>query len=106
MPPISGGSDDRPPGSALRWPDLIDQLGRLDDAVFEAIAGQPAALEKLRTLWPEVKMAVGPGLVEESREQYVRHALIVWRKCVAGAELRDPATAIAAMDVVSLLFDE
>jgi hypothetical protein len=86
--------------------DLVEQLGVLDDLVFEAIAGRTDALDKLRALWPEVKSAVGPALVEESREQYVRHAIGIWRDCIAGGDLRDPATAIAAMDVVSLLFDE
>ena len=86
--------------------DLIEQLGLLDDAVFEAIAGLPGAMDRLRSLWPAVQAAVGTALVEESRDQYVRHALIVWRACIEGTELRDPAHAIAAIDVVSLLFDE
>jgi hypothetical protein len=89
-----------------RGADLVEQLGLLDDVVFEAIAGRAGALAKLQSLWPEVKSAVGPTLVDESREQYVRHALRVWRRCLAGEELHDPALALAALDVVSLLFDE
>jgi len=46
------------------------------------------------------------ALIAESRDQYVRHALRVWRESLCGAELRDPASAQAALDVVSLLFDE
>ncbi|HEY1598263.1 MAG TPA: hypothetical protein VGG64_01585 [Pirellulales bacterium] len=102
--------EDASPGT-IRLPgtsgaDLVEQLGLLDDVVFEAIAGRAGALAKLQSLWPQVKSAVGPALVDESREQYVRHALRVWRRCLAGEELHDPAHALAALDVVSLLFDE
>ncbi|HVW38143.1 MAG TPA: hypothetical protein VHB99_12585, partial [Pirellulales bacterium] len=87
-------------------PAALEQLERLDDAVFEAIAGKPSALDELRKLWPEVLSRLGPELVEESREQYVRHALRVWRDCVEGDQIRNPSLAVAAMDVVCLLFGE
>jgi hypothetical protein len=110
-PKQSRASEETPlPAPAIlqgaRGADLVEQLGLLDDVVFEAIAGRAGALAKLQSLWPEVKSAVGPALVDESREQYVRHALRVWRRCLAGEELHDPAHALAALDVVSLLFDE
>ena len=44
--------------------------------------------------------------LEESREQYVRYALRVWRDAVEGDGLRNPAAALAVVDVMSLLFDE
>ncbi len=52
--------------------DPVEQLGILDDAVFEAIAGRSEALDGLKRLWPEMKANLGTTLVEESREQYVR----------------------------------
>lgn len=87
-------------------PAAMEHLERLDDAVFEAIAGKPGALDELRKLWPEVQSQLGPELVEESREQYVRHALRAWRDCVEGDQIRNPSLAVAAMDVVCLLFGE
>lgn len=87
-----------------RCPQAIEKLELLDDTVFEAIAGKPAALEQLAALWPEVLAQVGPSLVEESRAQYLRHALSVWRQCVEGDQIRHPTVAIAAMEVVCLLF--
>lgn len=93
-------------GRSPHCPDAVEQLGLLDDAVFEAIAGSPAALSGLKTLWPEVRSTLGARLVEESRDQYVRYALRAWRESLNGSELRDPAAAIAALDVVTLLFDE
>jgi hypothetical protein len=87
-------------------PAAIEALERLDDTVFEAIAGKPGALEQLQKLWPEVLAQVGPDLVDESREQYLRHALRVWRDCVDGDQIRNPALATTAIGVVCLLFNE
>lgn len=87
-------------------PAAMEHLERLDDTVFEAIAGKPGALEQLRRLWPEVLARLGPHLVEESREQYLHHALRVWRNCLEGDQIRNPELAVAAMDVVCLLFNE
>jgi hypothetical protein len=84
----------------------MEHLERLDDTVFEAIAGKPGALDELRKLWPDVLARLGPELIEESREQYLRHALRVWRDCLEGDQIRNPSLAVAAMDVVCLLFDE
>ncbi|HEV3344685.1 MAG TPA: hypothetical protein VG125_30190 [Pirellulales bacterium] len=85
-------------------PAAIEKLELLDDTVFEAIAGRPGALDELRRLWPAVLAEVGPALVEESREQYLRHALGVWRQCVEGDQIRNPAVALATMEVICLLF--
>lgn len=87
-------------------PEAIEKLELLDDTVFEAIAGKPGALEQLRELWPAVLAQVGPDLVEESREQYLRHALRVWRDCVDGDHINNPAVALATMEVVCLLFSD
>ncbi|MEX2119197.1 MAG: hypothetical protein WD847_06275 [Pirellulales bacterium] len=96
------------PAQVLGWhcPAAIEKLELLDDTVFEAIAGKAGALDQLRTLWPQVLTQLGPHLVEESREQYIRHALKVWRECVDGDRIRDPVLAMAAMEVVCLLFNE
>jgi hypothetical protein len=87
-------------------PEAIEKLELLDDTVFEAIAGKPGALDQLRELWPAVLAQVGPTLVEESREQYIRHALRVWRDCIDGDQISNPATALATMEVVCLLFGD
>lgn len=87
-------------------PAAIEKLEMLDDLVFESIAGKPGALAALRRLWPEVLAQVGPTLVEESREQYLRHALGVWKECVDGEQIRNPALALATMEVICLLFGD
>lgn len=87
-------------------PQAIEKLEQLDDLVFEAIAGKPGALDALRRLWPEVLAQVGPSLVEESREQYLRHALNVWKECIDGDQIHNPSLALATMEVLCLLFGD
>lgn len=87
-------------------PDCTAQLEQLDDTVFEAIAGRPQALDHLRQLWPEVLARLGDRMVEESRLQYIRHALTVWKGCVDGDEIRHTAQAVRALEVLCLLFDD
>src|SRR5689334_8207944 len=62
-------------------PHVLEKLGELDDVVFEAIAGRAAAVERLQTLWPEALAAVGPELVDESKQAYLRHAMAKWQEC-------------------------
>ena len=103
-------SPDWPPDPAqvvgAQCPEAIEKLELLDDTVFEAIAGKAGALEQLRELWPAVLSQVGPDLVEESREQYIRHALRVWKDCINGDQISNPSTALATMEVVCLLFGD
>ncbi|HVA49465.1 MAG TPA: hypothetical protein VNH11_24070 [Pirellulales bacterium] len=106
-PPVrSDWADDPAQVVGGQCPAAIEKLELLDDTVFEAIAGRPGALDELRRLWPEVQAQVGPDLVEESREQYLRHALRVWQDCVAGDQIHNPALALATMDVMCLLFGD
>lgn len=85
-------------------PRALATLERLDDTVFEAIAGKPGALDALRLLWPTVLAQLDESLLDESREQYVRHALKVWRECQDDGETRNPALAVQVLDVVCVLY--
>lgn len=84
-------------------PALLEKLGELDDVVFEAIAGRVAALDRLRTLWPEATAAVGPELAEESREAYLRHAMAKWEECAQAEPERNPRIAVTLMEVLTIL---
>lgn len=86
-------------------PELIEQLEHLDDVVFEAIAGKDAALEQLRRLWPEMLELLGIEYLEESREQYLRHAQAVWDHCAISDEVRKSEQSLAALSVISLLLE-
>jgi hypothetical protein len=86
-------------------PEVVELLERVDDLVFAAIGGDPSALAGLQELWPTVVADLEGELLEQSREQYLRCALSIWSECVE-AQLRDPARAVSAIDVLCVLFNE
>lgn len=87
-------------------PEAIQRLELLDDTVFEAVAGKSAAIRTLQELWPEVLAQLGPELIEESRAQYLRHVLSVWRQYLEGDAVRDPGRAVSALDVMAILLGD
>jgi hypothetical protein len=91
---------------SVHCPEAIEQLESLDDAVFEAIAGKQEAFDQLRTLWPLVIARLGRSAVDESREQYLRHVLAVWRHFLNDENDRDLHRAARALDVMCVLLDD
>jgi hypothetical protein len=87
-------------------PEVLEKLEALDDAVYDAIHGQPAALERLQALWPAALAQLGEQFVADSREQYLRYALTIWENCVDAKGVHDPARAVQALEVLCVLFDE
>jgi hypothetical protein len=85
--------------------ETIELLERIDDLVFEAIAGDERALTELQVLWPTVSDQLDSVLLEQSREQYLRCALSIWSDCVEG-QVHRPERAVAAIDVLCVLFEE
>jgi hypothetical protein len=87
-------------------PEVVARLEALDDALFDAVQGKAAALAEFRKLWPALKVELGEALLAESREQYIRYALSIWREPVNIAGDHDPVRAIHALEVLCVLFDE
>lgn len=87
-------------------PAVLQQLERLDDLVFEAIAGHTAALDELAQLWPNLREELGLELLAESREQYLRYALSIWEESNEAGGARSPIRAGRALEVLCVLFDE
>jgi hypothetical protein len=85
--------------------EILELLERIDDLVFAAIDGNERALSELQVLWPTVAAELDEELVEQSREQYLRCALSIWTECVEG-QVRRPERAVAAIDVLCVLFEE
>lgn len=83
-------------------PTVCALLESLDDAVFAALEGSESALAETHELWPAVVTALGPELIEESREQYLRYAIELTRR-FEFKEIRDPAVAIAALAIIEML---
>jgi hypothetical protein len=85
--------------------ELLDELERLDDVVFDAMSGDTRAIEEMGRMWPQLLAKLGPDRLDESREQYLRHSLSVWETCLESG-LRDPDRALASLQVLSILFGE
>ncbi len=85
--------------------EALELIERLDDLVFDAIAGKPTALARLVEFWPEVLTRLDPAVLTEAREQYLRHALVIWTQSDSQG-VQDPQRVVAALDVLCLLFPE
>lgn len=84
---------------------ILEMLERIDDLVFAAIAGDTGALAELEVLWPLTASELDADLVEQTREQYLRCALSLCGDTATGDRAR-PERALAAVDVLCVLFEE
>jgi hypothetical protein len=82
----------------------LEKLERLDDLVFDSIAGKAAALEQLKELWPQLCEELEDPLLAESREHYLRHALSAWGQHGKPDGVRDPNAAVQLLEVLCTLF--
>jgi hypothetical protein len=83
---------------------VLAKLERLDDLVFDAISGNQASLDELVVFWPRVRSELGGPLLAESREQYLRYALMSWEKLAQSDGTRNPAIAMQSLEVLCVLF--
>lgn len=104
--PASAGAADKLAEALAAQPlEVLELLERIDDLVFTAIAGDSRALAELEVLWPTVVAELDADLIEQSREQYLRCALSICNQCVEG-EVQRPDRAVAAIDVLCVLFED
>lgn len=87
-------------------PAVLQKLELLDDAVFDAINGKTEALESLRNIWPQIRDELGPDLLAESREQYLRYAMTVWDETANPGDPRQPIRAVNAVEVLHVLLEQ
>jgi hypothetical protein len=85
-------------------PVAVDLVEQLDDAVYDAIRGVPAARDLAQSLWLQLSERLPQPTISKLREQYLRYSLSLWEACLDGG-MREPEKAAAALDVLSLLFD-
>ncbi len=96
-PPKScSGDDELDPIARLEW---------LDDLMFAAIDGDPVALDCAADAWNQTREELGEPALEESRQQYVRHAQTVW-KTLRYEPNHPPHKVFAAIEIISLLADK
>ena len=84
--------------------DVIERLEALDDVIFAAIDGDPAALDAAEATWCSTLCELGWETVEESRQQYLRRAQNVW-DALREQPNHSPAESFAAIEIMSLLGD-
>jgi hypothetical protein len=70
--------------------------------MFEAIEGDPVALETAIEAWRKTLDELGRDALEESRQQYVRRAQNVWND-LRHQPNHPPHKVFAAIEVISLL---
>jgi hypothetical protein len=85
-------------------PDVIARLEWLDDLMFAAIDGDPAALQAAADAWHKTRDELGSETVEESRQQYLRCARDLWHS-LRNQPQQAPHKIFAAIEVISLLAD-
>jgi hypothetical protein len=96
------------PPPAANWsreetrPDVIAHLEALDDVIFAAIDGDPAALQGAGQAWQQAIAELGSDAIEETRRQYLRHAQGVWES-LRHQEAQPPHKIFAAIEVIGLL---
>lgn len=84
---------DLDPTARLEW---------LDDLMFAAIDGDPVALDYAADAWHKTRSELGDTALEESRQQYMRHAQSVWHT-LRGEPNHPPHKVFAAIEIISLL---
>jgi hypothetical protein len=104
--PAAARPQERPSQQIHASREVLEKLERLDDLVFEALAGNSEALEEFKTLWPQLRSGLDEAMLLESREQYLRYALAIWTGLEHGPGTRDPALAAQSLEVLAILFGE
>lgn len=106
LPPRGSAEESRvvtPDGSAISL-NALSQIERLDDVVFDALAGDPEALNLSAVLWRKSQDTAPKQLLEEARQHYLRQA-----KAVFNESQDDPANQLgrtfAALEILMLLAD-
>lgn len=98
-----------PTGTHAHWPcqaesdaDLVARLEWLDDLMFAAIDGDPAALDNAAEAWKRSREDLGDAALEESRQQYMRRAQTIWNS-LRNQPNHPPHKVFAAIEIISLL---
>lgn len=85
-------------------PQWLDRIEHLDDVVFDALKGDANALDKTESLWHELRSEVPSHLLDESREQYIRRAELIFERYRDQPE-ETLGNAFAALEILTLMAD-
>lgn len=93
------------PARSVSEEDVVAKLEALDDVMFPAIDGNPAALKAAPVAWTATVAAVGGPAVEETRREYLRYARDVWRQ-LRGAAICEPLRMLAVLKIIGMLMGD
>lgn len=82
--------------------DVVHQLESLDDVIFPAIEGDEQALAHSEPAWRQAVATLGPEVVRESRNEYLRYARSTWEFLRRNATA-DRARLMAVLKIILLL---
>lgn len=83
-------------------PQQLEQIEALDDVIFAALDGNPAALDESARLYRQAASQTHPAALDESREQYLKRAESIvadYRDRVGGSL----AQTFAALEILTLV---
>lgn len=104
-PHNGAGSDGPHPHRPFHPDEELDPIARLewlDDLMFAAIDGDPVALDYAADAWNKTRDELGEPALEETRQQYIRHAQTVWHSLRVQLN-HPPHKVFAAIEIISLL---
>jgi hypothetical protein len=76
----------------------------LEVLVAAAVSGDRQAMTALRSQWPKTADSRDGPTRDDWRERGIRVALAAWRAGCGADGPRDPARAVAVLEVIELLF--
>ncbi len=82
--------------------EIVHQLESLDDVIFPAIEGDEQALAHLEPAWRQAVATLGPEVVRESRNEYLRYARSTWEFLRRNAT-SDRGRLMAVLKIILLL---
>ncbi|TWT74645.1 hypothetical protein Pla123a_34690 [Posidoniimonas polymericola] len=100
--PLSAGVRVRCATGEELTPQQLEQIEALDDVIFAALDGNPAALDESARLYRQAAAQTHPAALDESREQYLKKAesIVADYRTQAGASL---AKTFAALEILTLV---
>jgi hypothetical protein len=97
--------DRRPAPPSLNEPHIVEQLESLDDVIFAAIEGDPAALEASAPAWRKAVVELGSEAIAETRSEYLRCARSTWQ-FLSRQTIQQPLRLLAVMKIIGMLMGE
>jgi hypothetical protein len=82
---------------------LLEVLDQFDDAVFDALHADATAVNAATEMWTRLKPLLSDRAREETREKYLELAVETWQSCRDREPQTRPESAVALLDLITLL---